>query len=581
MINKWFAYSKFLGKEFVSPINYATAFLIGVVITLAQGKGALLFSFAPFIVPILVQAFSKASVNFSNRDVDILLGLPGERKDPAFVMDKSGAIIASTGNTRKFFQKWKVDGIHNLFAEREVKAIQAAAEKSGSDHTVEILELYSDTAQKWYQTQIKLNPESDHILMWLEDITYQKGLDFRLSAARRFSGEMISSINELLKTNDIYDRLSRLILQEGYGGVFITREDRHGSLNGNVFKIEQGELVKSGLIDISRSSQAPVLDSRKTERIVSESIAGPENQESFDRAHPFDSRVKSFLGFPIRNFINYHEGDVSIIAFNKENGISKYDLAAMETVVNTARSATFLIDLAIANDEKFLQIITGLCAASEYSDELTGKHILRVNEYSRLMAAQMGCDEEFTEHIGRVAALHDLGKVGIPEIIKLTRKLTESEIVEMRMHTIYGAQIVKQMIELSRQVDPRLDMAMNIALNHHQKWDGTGYPGLVGENGETVKLVSRKHEDYTSLKPLKGDRIPLEALIVSLADKYDALRSARPYKPAFSHEKTTGILLEDDRTVSRAEDVFGAELTELYINAQDEFSSIYDDMKDQ
>lgn len=105
-----------------------------------------------------------------------------------------------------------------------------------------------------------------------------------------------------------------------------------------------------------------------------------------------------------------------------------------------------MVDVAIESDEKFLQIITGLCAAAEYSDELTGKHILRVNEYAKLLARSLDRAPNFIERIGKVAALHDIGKVAIPNIIKLKRTLDPLELSEMRMHTIYGAQIINKMI---------------------------------------------------------------------------------------------------------------------------------------
>jgi len=121
--------------------------------------------------------------------------------------------------------------------------------------------------------------------------------------------------------------------------------------------------------------------------------------------------------------------------------------------------------------ERFVQSIHGLCAAAEYSDEQTGKHILRVNEYSRFTASKLCMSSEFINTIGEVAAIHDIGKVAMPEIIKLPRGLTPEERAIIEMHTIYGAGILEQMIEIASIPDPRLIMAHEIALNHHQCWN--------------------------------------------------------------------------------------------------------------
>ena len=368
MLEKTAVFLRYFGKEYVNPINYGTAFLIGAAINTAQGNG-IFFSAVPFVVPLLVLTFSKGSVKYRNRNSDILLQLPGERTDPAFVINRSGKIVASKGNTDEFFRKHRIEGIHHLFSEQEGKTILEVAERMSSNLTVEPLELYSKLARKWYQVQIKMSFDSHHILVWLEEITQRKALDFSLSAIRRFSSEMITSINELIRTNDAYDRVSRLILQEGYNGVFVTREDQEGNLAGHVFRQDNGKLMRSDSIKVSKNSPAPVLDSRKLKRITTGIKAETETQEAFESAHPFDKRVKDFLGFPITDFINYHEGNISIIAFNKEDGINRYDFSAMETLANTARSITYLIDLAIGNN----RLLSALEVAEEVQQNLLPK----------------------------------------------------------------------------------------------------------------------------------------------------------------------------------------------------------------
>ncbi len=348
-------FSRYIGKEFINPANYITAFLIGAAINIAQGNG-IFFSIVPFIIPFFVQVLSKASIKFKNRDLNILTQLPGERKDPAFVADLRGRIIASKGNTKKFLKKNKIESIHQLFNEQDTKTILEFTKETRKSPVVGSFDLFSELDSKWYQVRIKLAGDSNLILIWLNDISSRKALDFSLSSIRKFSGEMISSVDELIKTDGVYDRVSSLILQEGYYGVFITREGKGRDLFGYVFKKDRNILLKSELIEISRASKAPVFDSRKKKRIVAADRSEFETQQAFEDAHHFDKRVKDFLAVPITNFINFHEGNVSIIAFNKKGGINRNDFFVMETVVNTARSITYLIELAIGNN-RFLSAL--------------------------------------------------------------------------------------------------------------------------------------------------------------------------------------------------------------------------------
>ena len=571
--------SLFIVREFSAPATYVMAFIIGAVINIGMGHD-IFHSAIPYIVPIFVQALSKASINFANRDTDLLLALPSERKDPVFVINRRGRIIASAGKTSEFIEAHKVTALDDMFNKEDAAAILGTIDKTDGKTDFELFECYSHLVNKWYQVQIKISPVLNHLLVWLDDISDKKELDQRLSIVKLFSSEIMTSIRQITKADDIYERLSLLILQDGYRGVFMTRKSGSGNLVGVASKIENDTYIKSGPIEIPEASSASVLDSRKYQRIVTETKTADETQEAFDAAHPFDPGVREFLGFEIENFVNYHQGDVSIIGFNREKGICEQDSLVMEAVVNTAISTVSLIDLSKINEDRFLQIITGLASASEYSDELTGRHILRVNEYSKLLAGKLNCGEEFTEFIGQVAALHDIGKVAMPEIIKLERKLTGPEFQQMKMHAIYGAQIIEQMTEQSRYTDTRLIMARNIALNHHQQWNGKGYPGLVDKKGGIVSLHSKDYRDYLEFRPLSGDEIPIEAVIVSLSDKYDALRSARQYKPAFSHEKTTDILQKDDRTGASGKEVFGPRLMELYLDIQRQFNGIFENMRD-
>jgi putative two-component system response regulator len=157
-------------------------------------------------------------------------------------------------------------------------------------------------------------------------------------------------------------------------------------------------------------------------------------------------------------------------------------------------------------------IVAALEKANALKDGDTGLHIQRVCHYAHVLATRLGLPPEFASRIRRFASLHDVGKVGIPDVIlKKQGKLTPEEYGVMKQHTRYGWEL----LGLARASD----MARNIALSHHERFDGTGYPhGLVGQ------------------------AIPLEARIVALADVYDALTSRRCYKDAYSSKTAEGVI---------------------------------------
>jgi len=156
--------------------------------------------------------------------------------------------------------------------------------------------------------------------------------------------------------------------------------------------------------------------------------------------------------------------------------------------------------------------------AAEYKDEDTGGHVRRIAHYSHMLAKLLGLDKELVEALFYASPMHDIGKIGIPDdILFKTTPFTPEEWTIMQTHTTLGAKILKN------GDSPYVRMGADIALNHHERWDGTGYP-----NG------------------ISGESIPLSARIMALCDVYDALRSKRPYKPAFSHERAVKIIIEGD-----------------------------------
>jgi HD-GYP domain-containing protein (c-di-GMP phosphodiesterase class II) len=196
----------------------------------------------------------------------------------------------------------------------------------------------------------------------------------------------------------------------------------------------------------------------------------------------------------------------------------------------------------------YLNFAKKLASIAEAHDDITGKHVFRVGEMSAFLSYKYGKDEEFIDKIRKFSPLHDIGKIYIEsEILNKPSKLTEDEWEKLKKHTIYGEKILD---------DDYFYMARNIAKYHHEKYNGGGYPeGLV------------------------GDEIPIEAQIVSIIDVYDALRSKRSYKEAFSHEKAVEIIkIGDNKTDS---DQFNPEIRRIFLENHEIFDKIYEKLKDK
>ncbi|HEY1180684.1 MAG TPA: HD domain-containing phosphohydrolase, partial [Rhodocyclaceae bacterium] len=178
-----------------------------------------------------------------------------------------------------------------------------------------------------------------------------------------------------------------------------------------------------------------------------------------------------------------------------------------------------------------LQIIQCLGRASEYRDNETGLHVIRMSHYAKILALAAGFSPDEAEDIFHAAPMHDVGKIGTPDAVLLKPgKLEPDERAIMELHVEMGAEI------LGEHSSPLLQLARRIALFHHEKFDGSGYP----------------HK-------LAGEDIPIEARIIAIADVFDALTSERPYKREWPVEEAVALLRRESGKH------FDPELVELFI----------------
>ncbi len=201
-------------------------------------------------------------------------------------------------------------------------------------------------------------------------------------------------------------------------------------------------------------------------------------------------------------------------------------------------------------ENAYMEMVRRLMTASTYKDRETGEHIQRLGHYSRLLALEIGLPEGEANMLFTAAPMHDLGKIGIPDrVLYKEGPLNEEEWAIMKRHPEIGARL------LEGSQSPLIEMARVVALGHHERWDGTGYPYGI-----------------------KGGEIPIAARIVSICDSYDALRSRRPYKKSFSHEQACSIIhYGDGRT---APEHFDPLVLEAFLRVNDGLNQIWESIQD-
>jgi HD-GYP domain-containing protein (c-di-GMP phosphodiesterase class II) len=335
--------------------------------------------------------------------------------------------------------------------------------------------------------------------------------------------------------------------KRGPASIFIVFLDRDGAVRrGRVFHLKEGELAeKSDEISIDPTSRYAIslAIADVTASNWSDSFASVEDYQTY-----FQPDLREKVGGTVRNFAACRisgESPGVIIAFNYPGKATVYDGDVLRSLAVVIGSLVTLSNELRETEKAFIYTIEALARACEAAEEHTGRHIQRVNRYAGALAANMGLESDFVDVISYSAQMHDVGKIKIPTAILLKEgHLNREEFELMMMHPVYGEKILGD--------SPRLRTAREIALAHHENWDGSGYP-------------------YR----LAGEAIPLSGRIVKIADVYDALRSKRSYKDTLSHGEALKIFREgDDRIKPKAH--FDPSILAMFFQVEHIFEKIFE-----
>jgi putative two-component system response regulator len=307
-------------------------------------------------------------------------------------------------------------------------------------------------------------------------------------------------------------------------------------------------LFSSFTVSISKRSIAGYVAATKENlNIPDVNTIGDQAPYSFNRDFDDrnDYRTRSILTVPMLDRDEEVRGVLQLINAQKKGEVVPFERDQEDLVRSLASQAAVAVNNARLTAELkkvHLDTIYRLSVAAEYKDKDTAAHIRRMSHYSAALARQMGWEEALVERLLYAAPMHDVGKIGIPDAILLKPgKLTPEEFKVMEEHTEIGSRI------LSGSESEVLQMSELVALTHHEKWSGKGYP-----------------------RGLKEQDIPQVGRIVAVADVFDALSSKRVYKGAMSLEEAFGIIKGDSGTH------FDPECVEAFGDILDETREIYE-----
>lgn len=316
-----------------------------------------------------------------------------------------------------------------------------------------------------------------------------------------------------------------------------------------------GEGFQVRLFRGDRFEYRPLLQARGGPRIGECFVPGPVrvgvwNTEGLPRstqAEAFATQLADGVD-EVRNMAWCSGPSIALVAVNYPGGADALDAEVVRGFVLHWQLVRRLVADVRDIEEAFEYTVAALARAAEAYDDMVGTHIRKVAEYCEVLADGIGHAPEFVRAISVQSRLHDVGKIHIPiEILRKPASLTPDETEMLKSHTTEGARILGK--------HPRLRMAADIALTHHERFDGTGYP-----------------------QGLKGEEIPIEGRIVRLADIYDALRSHRSYKGAQDHVTAFRTITEGDGRVMPCQ--FDPEILDVFRRIGHRFEDVYESMLD-
>lgn len=371
----------------------------------------------------------------------------------------------------------------------------------------------------------------------------------------RFTDKVLQEICcQRFSSNELYiEALQHVLGGEGRRGpesIFVGFQEAGGTIRrGRVFHLRKGKLVEGSqeiAVDTGNNYAATLaIAERHADVVVSNRSNGGESFDEYQ--HFIPPEIAAILSSPVKNFITCRisgETPGAMIAFNFPGTATDYDADVLRGLGVVIGSLITLSGQVRETEKAFIYTIEALARACEAAEEQTGKHILRVNRYAGALAAAIGAAVDYVEAVSFSAQMHDVGKIKIPVAILLKQgPLDDGEMELMKMHPVFGERILGD--------SPRLQVAREIAIAHHENWDGSGYPS-----------------------GLRGDSIPLAGRIVRIADVYDALRSRRSYKGPMSHAEALCVFREGDDRI-RPSEHFDPQLLRHFFSIEHMFESIY------
>jgi hypothetical protein len=356
-------------------------------------------------------------------------------------------------------------------------------------------------------------------------------------------------------TDELYHEVLGKLLggsgRRGPAGILIASERSDCSCcDARVFQLRQEQLIeRSDVISIDPASSyaMSLVQVEGGDEVVAvnwmDICSSIDDFQNF-----FHPQVAEAMLDPILNFVSCRisgEPPGVIVAFNYAGRATEYDADVLRSAAVMIGSLLTMSRGLRETELAFSYTIEALARACEAAEQDTGRHIVRVNRYAGALAANMGFNIRFVEEMSSSAQMHDVGKLHVPiEILLKPTQLTPREMQVMRQHPAFGVEILGD--------SPRLKTAREIAISHHENWDGTGYP-----------------------KGLKGERIPIAGRLVRVADVYDALRSKRSYKPAMTHEQALHVFREGDERIDPVAH-FDPAVLAAFFQIEHMFDMIYD-----